>query len=86
VPWYFFAVLKPDGQLSDAGSTNLPDGQAARQYGTLIVGDLKRRGDYPGPGLKLLVKDDSGDVIHVIPFGSYLLLPDTIVDPRGTPS
>jgi hypothetical protein len=35
VPWYLFAVLRPDGALTDAGSTNLLDGQAARHRGTL---------------------------------------------------
>jgi len=55
VPWYSFAVLKQDGTSTDAGSTLLPDGQAAHHYGTLLIDELKRRGGY-GLGLRLIVK------------------------------
>lgn len=67
MPWYSFAVLKQDGTSTDAGSTLLPDGQAAHHYGTLLIDELKRRGGY-GLGLRLIVKNDAGDVSHNIPF------------------
>jgi hypothetical protein len=67
VPWYSFAVLRQDGTSTDAGSTILPDGQAAHHYGTLIIRELKNRGKC-GPGLRLVVKSDSGEVSHDIPF------------------
>jgi hypothetical protein len=40
MPWYLFSVFSPDGSSREAGSTNLPDDDAARRYGHLIVREL----------------------------------------------
>jgi hypothetical protein len=63
--WYSFFVSSPDGSSQMAGSTNLPDDDAARRYGHLIVRELRQRGHYD-PKTKLVVRNGSGDTI---PFG-----------------
>jgi hypothetical protein len=65
MPWYLFSVLSPDGSSREAGSTNLPDDDAARRYGHLIVRELRRRGHHDSK-MKLVVRNGKGDTI---PFG-----------------
>jgi hypothetical protein len=68
VPWYSFTVLGPDGAAKDAGSTNLPDSDAARHYGQLIIRELKQREGNHDPKTNLVIKNDTGEVSHIIPF------------------
>jgi hypothetical protein len=60
--------LAPDGASKDAGSTNLPDDDAARHYGHLIIRELKQREGRHNPNLKLVVRNGNDNVSHVIPF------------------
>jgi hypothetical protein len=68
VPWYSFTVLEPDGGSKDAGATNLPDDDAARHYGLLIVRELKQRDGNYDPKANLVIRNNAGEVSHMIPF------------------
>jgi hypothetical protein len=68
VPWYSFTVLGPDGASKDAGATNLPDDDAARHYGHLIVRELKQRDGAYEPKTNLVIRNNAGEVSHRIPF------------------
>jgi hypothetical protein len=68
VPWYSFTVLGPDGTSKDAGATNLLDDDAARHYGQLIVRELKQRDGNYDPKTSLLIRNNAGEVSHMIPF------------------
>jgi len=49
-------------------TTNLSDDDRARRYAHLLIQELKRDSDYSDVGLRMVVQDDNGDTIHVIPF------------------
>ena len=68
MPWYSFTVLAPDGAPKDAGATNLPDDDAARHYGQLIVRELKQRDGNHDPKTNLVIRNNAGEVSHIIPF------------------
>lgn len=66
--WYLFRTSWPDGSSDDARTTNLSDADAARRYAHLIIRELKERPDYCDSGLRMVVRDDNGDMIDVISF------------------
>lgn len=61
--WYSFFARWPDGRSYDAGSTNLPNDDAARQYARLIIRDLKQRPGFSDPDLVLNVATANGKVV-----------------------
>lgn len=66
MPRYFFMAQWPDGRSDDAGTTNLPDDAAARRYAHLVIRELREHPAYRDPGLKMLVRNGAGDLLHVI--------------------
>jgi len=68
MPWYSFIAKWPDGRSYDAGTTRLSDHEMARRYARLIIEELKRGPGYRDPEIKMIIKDSSGDVIHIISF------------------
>lgn len=65
---YFFVIRWPDHDDDDAEGTLFLARSAARAYAERIVRELKEAGGYDEPGLMMIVKDDSGNVIYAIPF------------------
>jgi hypothetical protein len=68
MPSYSFTALWPDSRSHDAGSTRLSDDDQARDYAKLLIRKLKGHSDYRDPGLRLLVRNSGGDLIHDMPF------------------
>ena len=67
-PWYSFATLGPDSRSEDAGITSLSNDVQARHYAQLLVRELRSRPGYRVPGLRLIVRNDKGEIIHDLPF------------------
>ena len=69
MPWYSFTAVWPDNNRSgEAGATRLSDHEQAQRYAHILIRELKEHPDYRDPGLKMVVRDGDGDVIHIIPF------------------
>ena len=66
--WYSFRSSWPDGRSAPPYTTNLADNEKARRYAHLLIQELKRGSDYSDVGLRMVVRDDNGDTIHIIPF------------------
>jgi len=66
--WYAFAAEWRDGRSDTIGVSNLADATAAQRHARLIIRELKELRGYHEPGLRMIVKEDDGDVIAVIPF------------------
>lgn len=49
-------------------TTRLSDDDQARHYAKLLIRELKDRADHRDLGLRLIVRNDHGDLIHDIPF------------------
>jgi hypothetical protein len=64
---YFFVIRWPDRNDDDGEGTLFLSRSAARAYAERIIRELKEAGGYDDPGL-MIVKDDTGKVIHSIPF------------------
>jgi len=69
MPVYNF-VIESDGseQDGDVRWTHLPSSDRARDYGRLFVQELKSRPEYQRRGLRMVIKNFDGDVLHIIPF------------------
>ena len=68
VPWYFFTESWPDGRSEDARTTSLSDEDHARRYAHLIIRELKALPDYRNTAQRMMVRDDNGDILHIILF------------------
>ena len=68
MPWYLFTASWPDGRSEDARTTSLSDEDDARRYAQLIVRELKSRPDYRNGGQQMVVRDDDGNIVHIISF------------------
>ena len=68
MPRYSFAALWPDRKSGEAGSTRLADDDQARVYAHLLIREFRSRPDYREPGLRMIVRNGTGDVLHDIPF------------------
>jgi Domain of unknown function (DUF6894) len=67
--WYSFTAEWPDNIRSgDAGTTRLSDDSQARHFAMLLVRELRERAEYKHPGLRMIVRNAEGDVVHVISF------------------
>jgi hypothetical protein len=67
MPRYHFVVHAPDHHHDDPDGSVLPDPQAAKEHGHRLIRELKE-GDYHPPGATLQVVDETGQLIHSIPF------------------
>ena len=65
---YFFVIQWQDRQHDDRHGTLLPSGAAAVEYAHRIIRELKEAGGFDDPDLKMIIKNEVGDIIHVIPF------------------
>lgn len=65
---YFFVIQWPDRQYDDRRGTLFSSGIAAVEYAQRIIRELKETGGYDDPDLKMIIKNEVGDIIHVIPF------------------
>jgi len=65
---YFFILRWPDREHDDAHGTPLPDDDAARSYARRVIRELKEGGGYDDPGLTMVVKNDDGHTVCLIPF------------------
>jgi hypothetical protein len=69
MPRYFFVVCAPDGEVhDDTGGTDFPDKSGALAYARRIIRELKEAGGYDDPGWALIMRDEGGDDIAVLPF------------------
>jgi len=50
------------------GGTFLPNDEEAKEYALRIIRELKGAGGFDDPDLKMIVKNSSGKLIHLIPF------------------
>jgi len=46
----------------------LPNDEEAKEYALRIIRELKGAGGFDDPDLKMIVKNSSGKLIHLIPF------------------
>jgi uncharacterized protein DUF6894 len=67
MPRYHFVVREPDFTHDDPDGEDLPDDDAARDEGYRIVRELKESG-YDVVDAVLIVQDESGRIVHSIPF------------------
>lgn len=68
MPWYHFAIMGPDGgDREAAGSTHLPDDEAARRYALILIQELKRRGR-TDRNSQLIVENGTSEVKFAIEF------------------
>jgi hypothetical protein len=67
MPHYHFLVRTSDQMLDDSDGMHLPNHDAAKDEGNRIVRELKDDGYCPGDAA-LLIKDETGQTIHSIPF------------------
>jgi hypothetical protein len=68
-PRYRFVVRWPEHGYLDAEGTGFPNDAAARRYAERMIRELKESGgDYDHPELQMVVTDDDGNEIFVIPF------------------
>jgi|HubBroStandDraft_6_1064221.scaffolds.fasta_scaffold107112_2 hypothetical protein len=68
MPWYSFVACWPEGGADDTRTTSLSDQDEARHYAHLIIRELKSHPDYRHAGQRMVVRDDDGHVVEVIPF------------------
>ena len=71
MPIYQFVVIHGDHEDGPSvRGTHLPDEEAARRYGHLLIKDFKSSGRCPDSSrLRVVVKDEMGDPLISIPFG-----------------
>jgi hypothetical protein len=69
LPRYRFVIRWPDHQHLDPEGTRFPDDAAARRYAERVIRELKEAGgDYDHSELLMVVTDDDGKELFVIPF------------------
>jgi len=68
MPRYYFVIRSGDRELGDDDCTLLPRDAAAWDYALRIIGELKESGNYDDPGLQMIVKEEGGRQVFVIPF------------------
>jgi hypothetical protein len=68
LPRYYFVIQWPDREHGDNHGTVLPDDAAARNYAERVIRELKESGGYDDPGLSMIVRNEAGKQIFVIPF------------------
>jgi len=69
MPRYFFVVCAPDDEIhDDKTGTDFPDKSGAVSYARRIVRELKEAGGYDDPGWALIIRNESGEDVAVMPF------------------
>jgi hypothetical protein len=69
MPRYCFILRWPDREHRDDEGTDLPNDAAARDYAHRMIRELKEGGGYDEPSLAMVVTNESGRQLFVIPFG-----------------
>lgn len=64
---YYFAIRWPDRTYEDETGEALPNDDDARIEACRIIQELREDG-YGNENIKMIVKNEDGDVIHVLPF------------------
>jgi hypothetical protein len=67
MPRYHFVVRASDHTHDDPNGTHFPDHDSARDHGHRIVREPKEGGYHPEDGV-LLIRDETGQTVHSIPF------------------
>ena len=67
MPRYHFVVCEPDHRHDDRDGMHLPNHDAAKDEGNRIVRELKDDGYCPG-NAALVIKDETGQTVHSVPF------------------
>jgi hypothetical protein len=68
LPRYYFSIRWRNTTLPDPSGTSLPTNAAALEFALRSVRKLKERDKYDEPGLSLIVTNEVGEQIFVIPF------------------
>jgi uncharacterized protein DUF6894 len=68
VPRYFFSVHLRELEGPKGIGTILPDNKAAFAYALQLVGQLRQRVDVEQHGVALIVENEVGETLFVIPF------------------
>jgi hypothetical protein len=69
---YFFIVMWPDGRSrGDEEGMELSDDRGAQAYAQRIIRELREGGGYDDPGLHMIVRNEAGKQLFVIPFGIH---------------
>lgn len=68
LPRYYFSIRWGNTTRHDPGGTSLPTNAAALEFALRSVRKLKEGGKYDEPGLSLIVTNEMGEQIFVIPF------------------
>jgi hypothetical protein len=66
MPRYYFIIEVPDHTYDDPDGELFPSDEAAKDYGYLIVRELKE-GEFEA-GAIMHIKDEDGQTIHSVPF------------------
>jgi len=70
-PRYRLIIRWPDQQHLDPEGTRLPDDAAAQRYAERVIRELKEAGgDYDHPELLMVVADDDGKELFIVPFNA----------------
>jgi hypothetical protein len=72
VPRYYFCLRWPKRrkeQRDERGIVLLDDARA-RKYAERVIRELKESGGFEDPGLRLIVRNEAGKKIFVLPFGT----------------
>lgn len=67
MPRYHFIIEAPDHTYDDPDGTHFSSDGAAKDYGHQIVHELIK-GEFESAGAVMHVTDESGRIIHSIPF------------------
>jgi hypothetical protein len=65
---YHFILRWPDTEHGDEEGMLLPDDASARTYAEHVIRELKEDGGYDDPELCMIVRNEAGTQIFVIPF------------------
>jgi hypothetical protein len=68
LPRYYFSIRWGDTTRHDPGGISLPTNAAALEFALRSVRKLKEGGKYDEPSLSLIVTNEMGEQIFVIPF------------------
>lgn len=72
LPRYYFVVRAQDHEHLDPDGMILAGPNTAKEHGRRVVDELKQDGYHP-PGAILHVLDESGAIVHTIPFDTELV-------------
>ena len=68
MPRYFFSLRLRDLESSKGTGKMLPDNKAALAHALHLVRQLKQRVDIEQPGILLIVENEAGESLFIIPF------------------